>query len=40
MGEGDQEVETFSYEISQWDVMYSTRNTVNIILLTLYVDRW
>lgn len=37
IGEGDEEVQT-SYKISHGDVMYSTRNTVNNIVISLYGD--
>ena len=39
-GEGDQEVQTSSYKISHWDVMYSIGNIVNNIVITLYGDGW
>ena len=36
IGERDQEVQTSSCKISLGDVMYSMRNMVNSIILTLY----
>lgn len=33
IGQGDEEVQTFMYQVSKpWDVMYSTGNVVNAII--------
>ena len=38
--EGDQEVQTCSYKLNKsWDVIYSTGNIVNKIVMILYRDR-
>ena len=38
--EGEGEVQTSSYKVSQGDVMYSIGNIVNNIVITSYGNRW